>query len=133
MVANAKAKSNSGGDKRYLPRWEVNNKVVYRLGNQREAHECTSKDISCTGACLQSEIHLPKNSKVDLTIHLSPKSSINVQGHIVWNKDAEGKFLAGVVFENIPAASQEMILKHAFEIKKEDLVRHWFSGWTKKT
>jgi len=132
MIANTRAKATSS-DNRYLPRWEVNNRVTYRLKNARETYECVSKDLSCTGACLMASDQMPKDSKVDMTIHLSAKTAVQVKGKIVWNKTADGKYMAGVIFQEIPPSTQETILKYAFEIKRDDLVRHWFSGWGKKS
>jgi len=86
----SKSKKFNGSDKRYLPRWEVENRVLYRLDNESNPHEGQSKDISCTGACIRTKSKLSPQQKVKLTIYLSEASSIQVEGEIVWNKSSEG-------------------------------------------
>ena len=123
--------SSRSSDHRYLPRWQVNNRIFYRLEKHTKAHECQSKDLSCMGACLATKESLDPNQKVQLTIYLTEDQPIEVNGHIVWNAKTSGENLAGVIFDNLSLKSQDMILKYAFEIKKEDLINHWFKGWEK--
>ena len=120
-----------GPDQRYLPRWEVKNRVVCRFDNEKKPIECSSKDISCTGACICLKEEVAPKQKVKLTIYLSKDTSVDVQGEIVWHKSAEGQNCAGVMFANIPETAQDLILKHAFEMKKEELIAHWYKGWNK--
>src|SRR3989338_3354870 len=119
---NAHAES----DKRYLPRWRVANRVTYQLENENKLHESNSLDISCTGACFSSAGQLPVNKKVKMKIYLSEDSVVNVEGQIVWNKPIEAHNLVGVIFSNTSQKVQDLILKHAFEIKKEDMIKYWF-------
>ena len=125
-------KEKSGSDKRYLPRWEVENKVVYRLNSDSDGHECISKDISCGGACLKTKEQLSSKQKVKLTIYLEDDVTVHVDGQIIWQKPAAGENLVGVVFANTSQRAQDLILKYAFEIKKEEMINHWFQGWEKK-
>ncbi len=118
-------------DKRYFPRWQVNNRVFYKLDNDDDFRECQSRDLSCAGACLFTEEDIPTDRQVKLTIHLSSGTSVEVEGRILRSDPIEGGHLAGVAFTNIGQKSQDTILKYAFEIKKEDLVKHWFKGWKK--
>ena len=36
----------NNSDKRYLPRWEVDNRIVCKIEEKPEAYECRSKDLS---------------------------------------------------------------------------------------
>lgn len=124
------AKSN-GADKRYLPRWEVKNRIYYKLENEDKFQEGLSKDLSCSGACLLTKKSLPKNQKVKLTICLENEQKVEVNGEVLWNKAFEGDNLVGIAFYNTSQKAQELILKHAFELKKTDVIKHWFKGWNK--
>lgn len=128
------SKDKKTSDQRYLPRWEVKNRVVYRLNDEARPHEGQSKDLSCTGACIRTKDKLSPNQKVKLTIYLSDETAVQVEGQIVWNKPSQDhESLVGVMFVNTTQKTQDLILKHAFEIKKDELVKHWFSGWEKKS
>jgi len=122
----------SSSDKRYLPRWEVNNRILYKLESDPSLQECRSMDISCTGACLVTPDPLPAKQKVDLTVYLSETIAVKLQGQIVWQKQLNSGNLTGVLFTNTSPEVQELILDHAFEIKREDLVKHWFQGWNEQ-
>jgi len=129
---NAKESAFKGSEQRYLPRWEVENRVVCRLGEEKRSIECLSKDLSCSGTCIKSEEKLEAKSKVKLTIFLSKETSVQVEGEIVWNKPSDGKSLSGVVCANTSEKVQQVILNYAFEMKREDLINHWYKGWNSK-
>jgi hypothetical protein len=120
-------------DQRYLPRWAVSNRVLYQLENDEKTHEGSSKDISCTGACFTTPDNLPLNRTVKMKIFLSEEVTVKVEGKVMWNKSVNGgENLVGIIFHNTSHAVQDLILKHAFEIKKEDMIKYWFQGWNSK-
>lgn len=123
------ARQYTGPEKRYLPRWDVNNRVLCRLQDQVDASECRSMDLSCAGACLVTRQPLPKNQKIKLTIYLTEAKPVEVEGHIVWSRVSGYGNLLGVNFDNTTLEIQETILQYAFEFKKKDLLDHWFEGW----
>ena len=99
------------------------------MENDTTLHEGRSLDISCAGACLATKGNLSSKQKVQLTIYLGEHTSVKLKGEIVWNKVYAAGHLAGVVFLNTSPEVQELILDHAFELRKNDLVKHWFKGW----
>ena len=119
-------------DKRYLPRWQVSNRVLFQLENDKQTHETTSHDISCTGACFASAKPIPVNKKIKIKIYLSSETVVAVEGQTVWSRLEDNQNLVGVIFSNTSQKAQELILKHAFEIKKEDMIKYWFQGWNIK-
>ena len=124
--------NSSGPDKRYFPRWEVSNKIKYIVGSEMDFHECISRDLSCAGlSMLAKDSRLAPAQKVKLKVELSTKAAVEVQGRVVWNRPLRDGNLVGINFEDINAQAQEIILQHAFEVKKRDLVDHWFRGWEK--
>ena len=128
-----KLAKDQGPDQRYLPRWAVSNRVLYQLENDEKTHESNSRDISCTGACFTTPVNLPLNKKVKMKIYLSDDTSVKVEGQVIWNKSVNGgENLVGVTFYNTSQTVQELILKHAFEIRKEDMIKYWFQGWNNK-
>lgn len=119
-------------DNRYFPRWEVANRVLYRIGKS-PFKEAQTQDLSCAGACISmDDVPIP-NQEVNLKIYLDgSKEAVEVKGTIVWMNTAPGEqYQAGVIFSNVSKQAQEKILDHAFTIKKQDLVDHWFKGWSK--
>ena len=126
---HSKSSHEDGPDQRYLPRWEVKNRVICRVDKEKKPIECASRDISCCGACISCDEKFDVKQKVKLTIYLSEKTSVQVEGEIVWNKPAEGENLVGVMFANTSEQAQELILQHAFEVKKQEVINHWYKGW----
>ena len=119
----------SGSEKRYLPRWEVNNRVLCRTEDAFDSTECRSMDLSCAGVCLVMRQRLEPAQKVKLTIYLTEAKAVEVDGHVAWSRVSGYGNLAGVSFQNTALEIQDTILKYAFEFKKNDLVQHWFEGW----
>ena len=131
--SNKVKQSLSEMEKRYIPRWEVANRILYQIENEKKTHESSSKDLSCTGACFATPENLPLNKKIKMKIYLSEDIAVKVEGQIVWNKPGSAnENLVGVTFSNTSQEVQELILKHAFEIKKEDMIKYWFQGWNHK-
>lgn len=116
-------------DKRYLPRWEVKNRISYQLHEDHQMQDCMSRDLSSVGICLETREFLPINKKVKLVVYLSETTSFPAEGHVVWSQATANGNISGILFDGITNQEQELILQHAFEVKHEDLVKHWFSGW----
>lgn len=129
MSYTAQTKSYSGPEKRYLPRWEVNNRVLCRVGEDIDALECRSVDLSCSGVCLILRQYIKPQEHLKLTIYLTEAKTVEIDGHVVWSKVSGYGNLIGINFENITLEMQDTILKYAFEFKKKDLLQHWFEGW----
>lgn len=127
-VETAQSRDNPS-DQRYFPRWEVNNRVLYQLEDQADIMQGKTKDLSCAGACIAVDRPLT-NQKIKLTFFLSRNASVDVEGNVLWSlKTDEGDVEIGVAFTEISPQSQDLILQHAFEVNREEVVRHWFDGW----
>lgn len=116
-------------DKRYIPRWEVDNRILYSLNRERKERECRSKDLSCVGACIHTRENIPEDQKLKLKVFLSENTCFDVEARILWKKSTQDGYALGVAFDNITPEVQELILTYAFEVKRDDLVKHWFDGW----
>ncbi len=119
-------------DKRYLPRWQVKNRIVYHLEGQSSFHNAQSRDISAAGVSLLTQFPLTKDQKLRLRIYLFDDKIVEVEGSPIWVKETDEGYLAGVGFLNTTTQIQNQILQYAFEIKKSDVVNHWFEGWNNK-
>ena len=122
----------SDSDKRYFPRWQVKNRIVYRLEGETHVHEARSRDLSCTGTSFISHFPVSTKHKLKLRIYLFEDKSIEVEGQPVWVEETAEGHLVGLNFTNLKPKIQDIILQFAFEIKKDDVVKHWFEGWDKK-
>lgn len=56
--------SNTTSDKRYFPRWQIKNRIVFHLDGQAQLHEARSRDLSCAGMALVSQFPLTKEQKI---------------------------------------------------------------------
>lgn len=124
-------------ERRYFPRWIVENKVLYRLPHQTSYREATTKDLSGDGACLlcqedlkAAQENLKAPLKLTLVVYLADDIAVEVTGYVMWNEFSGQRALLGVRFENTSTKVQDMILQYAFECNKELLTKNWFKGWT---
>jgi len=124
------SQSNSKDDRRYFPRWQANNKVMYRKQDDMYPHVCLSKDIHCEGMCLRAPEAIASDQKLALVIYLSPDSDpINADGRVMWNRTQGHDNLVGIHFERLTSAAREKIFNYAFDFQREDMVKNWFKGW----
>ena len=126
---NGPLKEYSYSEKRHLPRWQVANRVIYLIEDEAVSYETTSRNLSCGGACFVTALPLPVSKKIKMKIFLSGGSVVLVDGQVVWSKSLPEEHLAGVIFTNTSFKAKELILEHAFEVKRTDVVNHWFQGW----
>ncbi len=116
-------------EKRYLPRWEVQNRVLYHFDNPGTTAEAYTKDMSCAGACITLGEEPKLNDKVHLTVYLNKNICFDVEGNICWSKKEKKSYLAGVHFSNMTPQTQDLVLSFAFELDRKKLAEHWFQGW----
>src|SRR3989338_1769499 len=83
---NPKKRAFKSLERRYLPRWVVSNKVLYRVNDHALSQECVSKDISCNGISIVTDELLPTDQKVKLTIYLEGDLVVRVEGSVIWNR-----------------------------------------------
>ncbi len=127
---NLEQMSSNDSDKRYFPRWEVEEPVFYRLDGEGESFKGTTKDISLRGACIIGGWNIEPQQKVEMTIQLSKKKAVKLNAHILWVRFKNGQPQMGVTFYNTPDHVTDSILQHAFELDKDKVLKHWFKGWS---
>ena len=116
-------------DRRYLPRWEVDNKILFKKEDETTEYECHSKDINCTGACIRTREDIAPNQELDLTIYLADDiEPIRVHGRTLWRIARDNESLVGGHFDRVSDKTGDLIFNYAFEYKKEEVLRHWFKG-----
>jgi c-di-GMP-binding flagellar brake protein YcgR len=105
-------------DHRYLPRWEVNNRVLYHIEPNHESHHGQTCDLSYAGARISTTTKPDIAQQIDMTVFLAPHSPIKIKGHVLWTRetDAQHSVEMGVRFDNPDPQTQDLILQHAFEM-----------------
>lgn len=122
--------SQENHERRYLPRWEVNNKIFYSKDNELNLNECRSKDINCTGACIRNEEKILPNQQLSLTIVLAENiDPVYVHGKVVWQLERGQEYWTGIRFDRVSDKTSELIFHYAFEFKREELLKSWFKGF----
>ena len=124
-------KPNPPSDQRYFPRWNVNNRVIYRTESSpdQQLRHGHSKDLSCAGACLYLKEFLPPRQKITLNIFLSPETGIDLRATVVWQKADDVAYLTGVAFYETSDEAQQQILERAFQLERPKILEHWYKGW----
>ncbi len=118
-------------ERRYLPRWEINNRVLYCLDGQPLYKESFSKDISSDGASFYIQESLGIGQKLSLILFLTEYMAVYVQARVQWQQPFGEKFLIGSHFEDIAEKVQEIILEQAFAVNPSAMKKNWFEGWNK--
>lgn len=129
MSITSPQNSQSPSDKRYFPRWHLNNKATYALENENAPHIARTRDLSCSGVCLSVNESILPHQHIRLKINLADESVIRLQGQIVWVRPKADANELGIVFYNTDDVAQDLILQHAFEFNRKEVVNHWFRGW----
>src|SRR3989338_5627554 len=110
-------------DRRYLPRWDVNSRVTYHREDENIIHECRSKDLNCTGACIAISETLEPNQKLIMTFFLGDQSQpIHVMGRMIWQRSQAEQNLVGVHFDVIGEKMRDLIYQYAFQFRHDELV-----------
>ena len=116
-------------DFRYFPRWAVNNRITCQRLYDKNKYEGQTSDLSCAGACIRVYENFDDREQVNLTIHFSDRESISLTGKVVWKQRNGLETKVGIDFINVNQITQDTILKYAFEVNREALLKYWFSGW----
>ncbi|GEM_PF-3918843 len=109
-------------DKRYFPRWEANKRVEYHE-EQGAAFRAYTKDLSPDGASIFVLGDPPARHHVKLRIHLDDKEHFEARGRLVWSKPGTTHKLFGIAFGDLGQRTQELIMRHAFEPRKDLLLQ----------
>ena len=123
------ASQSKNPEHRYFPRWEIDKRAQYSLQQSVTDKEARAVDLSCSGACIITEDPLLPTQKLKLNIYLNDVTVVNISGRIIWVKHWSNQNEAGVDFDAIDQKTQDLILDHAFNLKKQDLINYWFKGW----
>ncbi len=102
--------------------------MVYQQYPDTPSNEGHTRDLSCAGACIYVKETLPLEQKLKLTIYLSPRTQVDVQGTVVWQGSCP-PFETGIAFHDTPHGTQDIILEYAFEINRKKVTAYWFKGW----
>lgn len=120
-------------EKRYLPRWQVRNRVFYKLDNFATPNEAITRDISCSGVSILIDKSIFPKQDIELTIFLEKDLAIRVDGHVAWIKTIGDKNVLGIKFARISQEAQNIVLEHAFELGSKDVETNpWFKDWKNK-
>jgi len=116
-------------DRRYLPRWSIKNRILYRKQDDVLYQECTTKDLNCGGVCFHCPEDLTLHQEVSLTIFLTEDVAVHLQGTTTWHQTTERGHLIGIRFHHVSKKANNLLLEHAFESRQQELQKHWFEGW----
>ena len=114
-------------DRRYLPRWQVDNKILYQAEEGAALGECRSRDINSSGACIRMPDDVPLQQRLNLTIFLAKDiDPIQVRGAVVWKAPHDGENWFGIKFDRVSEKTNDLIFNYAFEYKKDEVMKRWF-------
>ena len=120
-------------ERRYLPRWSVKNRLLYKLEDDSQYRQGATYDLSATGTCIRIPDYLAQDQKIKMTIYLSEAETITVDGVVQWAHEQGKEMRAGVQFLDISEDTQAVILDYAFELHPDTVVKNWFKGWEKRS
>lgn len=117
-------------DNRYLPRWEVANRIDYQLRYDAEKLQASTVDLSCCGARIRTtNKNFSEGQNLKLQVFLSEGECVDLNGTVMWTKEEDSQVIAGLRFFNTTEESQEAIIKHAFELDRAKLRKIWYGDF----
>ena len=121
--------SSEESDKRYFPRWEVEDPVQYTIKGNDKSFLGKTKDISCAGACILVDEYIEPDQKINMTMQLSSGVKVDLNARILWVRSENGQLEMGGTFYDTPDEVQDTILQYAFKLDKDKVIKQWFKGW----
>lgn len=98
-------------DRRTLPRWQINNRVLLRLKQGQEELYCQIKDINYIGAQVILHDKLPIDKLFKMSLCLSGEDAITVKAWVSWHKLTDGANHYGIYFNQINDEDKDKIDK----------------------
>ena len=111
-------------EKRYFPRWPVNRRVEYRVGDEAVLYRSFTKDLTLCGASFFIHTPMPHHQPVRVKVYISQNDHFELDGQVVWSKISPYTKVVGIIFKEVNQNVQELILSHAFELKEDELFVH---------
>jgi len=114
------------GRRRYT-RWMINKELKMKVEGAQDYTVCHVHDISFTGCNLSTQLRLPKDEFLKLTIVLSDVSAITIEAWVAWQKAAGESNNYGIYFNKIKDGDKEAIYKYI----RQDFPRLLNNQWWK--
>jgi len=95
-------------DKRDIPRWEISLPAKIKFEGFDDELECEVRDLNLKGFSLVSSKKIPKE-QVGAKLHFNEGPSFNVEMLILWEKEADSKYLYGIKFTKLSGPDREKI------------------------
>ncbi len=95
-------------DKRDIPRWEVSLPAKIKFEGFEDEIECEVRDLNLKGFYLVAGKQIPKEQAV-AWLRFNQGPSFKIEMLILWEKEADGKYLYGVKFTKLSGPDRENI------------------------
>jgi len=98
--------------RRRCTRWVINKELKIKVEGAQDYADCQVHDISFTGCNLSTQLKLPKDEFLKLTVVLSSASDITIEAWVAWQKVVDGFNNYGLYFNKIKDGDKEAIYKY---------------------
>jgi len=100
-------------ENRHLPRLETSNKAFYRNEATQQIVRTKLRNLNLTGVSLYVKGDVRVKQSLMMKIFLNEDQSFLATGTVIWRIFHDDSSYAGVAFEPLEQATQELILEHA--------------------
>ena len=98
-------------ERRKLPRWQINKRVLFKIRQAANELYCQIKDINCVGAQVTLNTKLPRDTVFKMSLRLSENYTIEAKVWVAWHKVVNGSNHYGLYFSQIDDADKDKINK----------------------
>jgi hypothetical protein len=98
--------------RRRCTRWVINRELKMKVEGDQDYAVCHVRDISFTGCNLSTQLRLPIDEFLKLTIVLSDVSAITIEAWVAWQKSVDASNNYGIYFNKIKDGDKEAIYKY---------------------
>lgn len=98
-------------ERRKLPRWQINKRVLLKLKQVANELFCQIKDINCIGAQVVLNTKLPLDTAFKMSLRLSENYTVEAKAWTTWHKVVNGSNHYGLCFSQIKDLDKTKINK----------------------
>ncbi len=116
-------------ERRQLPRWQVKKEAKVWLSQAQEFSHCIIEDINLKGMCVSFSKRLTQEHVVNMSIDFDGNFNLTKIGvQIPWMKEAEGRYVYGLSFNNIRDWDKDKIDQYINKHCYDQVKQRWWGN-----
>jgi len=119
----------NSGNRRGIPRWQVNQQAKIKIGENPDFVACQIRDLNLKGIQVALEEKLGEDKFLKLSLILSSEFSLSdIEAWVAWHKVLEGINIYGLYFNKLKGSDKEQIYKFTYKYCSQEVKKQWWKG-----